>query len=97
MGMSKRSPFTLLLLALLLTASYVAMSAHEVGHAMGPDDIQQCTLCVKGTQPFTMPVLYKIPVLTVLEYYQSCPVSTDCLQSEGTYHDQNPRAPPSIA
>ena len=87
----------LLLLALLLTASYVAVSAHEVVHAMGPDDIQQCTLCVKGPQPFTMPVLNKTPELPVLEYYQSYLVSTDCLQSEETYHDQNPRAPPSIA
>jgi hypothetical protein len=95
--MRKRSPLTLLLLALLLTASYVAMSAHEVGHAMGPDDIRQCTLCVKGTQPFTMPVLNKIPELLVLEYYLVYPASTYCPQSKGTYQDQNPRAPPSIA
>ena len=87
----------LLLLALLLTASQAAMAAHEVGHAMGPDDTQQCPLCVSGTQPCDEPAPNAVPELPDLEKFRANPVSPDCLQSNAACHDQNPRAPPSIA
>jgi len=95
--MRKRSPLTLLLLALLMTASHVAMAAHEAGHALGPDDTQQCPLCVSGTQPSVEPASNAVPELPDLENFRANWVSADCLQSNATYRDQNPRAPPSIA
>jgi hypothetical protein len=95
--MRKRSPFKLLLLALLLTASNVAMAAHEVGHTMGPDESQQCPLCVSGTQPCIESVPNAVLELPRLENFQTDPEGTGCLQSHTVYHDQNPRAPPSIA
>ena len=95
--MRKRSPFTLLLLALLLTASNVAMAAHEVGHTTGPDETQQCPLCVSGTQPCVGSVTDAVPELPDLENFYTNLAGTGCLQSNAVYHDQNPRAPPSIA
>ena len=86
-----------LLLALLFTASHVAMAAHEVTHTNGPDDTQQCPLCVSGTQPSIEPVPDAVPELPYLEKLHTNPVNADCLQSNRTTHDQNPRAPPSIA
>ena len=87
----------LLLLALLLTASNAAMAAHEVSHTKGPDDMQQCPLCVSGIQPAIEPVPDGAPKLPDLENFHTYPVSTDCLQSNAAYRDQHPRAPPSIA
>ena len=96
-GMRKQSPFTLLLLALLLTASNVALAAHEVGHALGPDDTQQCPLCVNGTQPCDGRVPDVLPELPDFENFHTNPANTSCLRSNAAYYDQNPRAPPSIA
>ena len=87
----------LLLLALLMTASHVAMAAHEVTHTNGPDDTQQCPLCVSGTQPSIEPVPDAVPKLPHLENIHTIPAGTDGLQSNAAYHDQHPRAPPSIA
>ena len=95
--MRKRSPFVLLLLALLLTVSHAAMAAHEVGHAMGADETQQCPLCVSGTQPCDDPVPDVLPELPDLENFHTILAGTDCLRSNAAYHDQTPRAPPSIA
>jgi len=95
--MRKRSLFALLLLALVLTASHAAMAAHEVGHALGSDDTQQCPLCVNGTQPCDEPVPDALPELPDLENFHTNLASTDYLRSNAAYHDQNPRAPPSIA
>jgi len=95
--MSKQPPFALLLLALLLTASHAVMAAHEVGHTLGPDDTQQCPLCVSGTQPCDAPVPDTLPELPDLDHFHTNPVGTDYLRFNAVYHDQNPRAPPSIA
>ena len=87
----------LLLLALLLSASHAAMAAHEVAHTKGPDYTQQCPLCVSGIQPCVEPVPDAVPELPDLENFHTNPAGTDPLQSNAAYHDQNPRAPPSIA
>ncbi len=95
--MRKRSPFVLLLLALLLTVSHAAMAAHEVGHAMGADETQQCPLCVSGTQPCDEPGSDLLQELSDLENFHINPAGADYLRSNAAYHNQNPRAPPSIA
>ena len=86
----------LLLLALMLIASHVAMAAHEIGHASGPDSTQQCPLCVSGVQPFGKPAQEAVPELTDLEHFHPSPAATNNLRSNAAYHDQNPRAPPVI-
>jgi len=95
--MRKPSLFTILLLVLLLTASQVAMAAHETRHKSGPDGSQQCPLCVNGTQPFDKPATVALPVLPEPENFHTNPAGGDHLQFNAFHHDQNPRAPPAIA
>jgi len=95
--MRKQSPFTILLLVLLLTASQVAMTAHQIGHNSGPDGSQQCPLCVSGNQPCDKPATPALPVLPEPENFHTSPAGGDHLQCNAFHHDQNPRAPPAIA
>ena len=87
----------LLLLALLLSASNVALAGHKVLHAKGPPDTQQCPLCVGGTQPCAVPASQAAAELPMLANIYASAGRNDFFQYREEYRNQSPRAPPLIA